>query len=71
MAPNLLGGKSPSDTGRTSALKNDIDFNLKLLNDTFPRLELHACLLTRTISLSYHSIHIVSMLFRLVTHYFT
>ncbi len=53
--PNLLK-KIQSITGRTFALKNDKDSNLKLLELMFPRLELHACTLTGTISLGYHGI---------------
>ena len=45
------------------------------LNCTFPRLTLHACALTRTISLSYRGIslsfHLVTEVFQLVTRYFT
>ena len=44
-------------------------------NCTFPRLTLHACALTRTISLSYRGIslsfHLVTEVFQLVTRYFT
>ncbi len=44
-------------------------------NCTFPRLTLHACALTRTISLSYRGIslsfHLVTEVFQLVTQYFT
>ncbi len=51
-------------------------------NCTFPRLTLHACALTHTISLSYHvislsyhvislSFHLVTEVFQLFTHYFT
>ncbi len=45
------------------------------LNCTFPRLTLHACTLTRTISLSYGGIslsfYLVTEVFQLVTGYFT
>ncbi len=44
-------------------------------NCTFPRLTLHACALTRTISLNYRGIslsfHLVTEVFQLVTCYFT
>ncbi len=44
-------------------------------NCTFPRLSLHACALTCTISLSYRGIslsfHLVTEVFQLVTRYFT
>ncbi len=44
-------------------------------NCTFPRLTLHACALTRTISLSYRGIslsfHLVTEVFQLFTHYFS
>ncbi len=56
-----------SNTGRAFVVQNDI-----VSNCTFSRLMLHACTLIRTISLSCCGISLsFSVLFHLVTHYFT
>ncbi len=64
---NLRSTAVETNMGRTSALKNGIVSNWEQINCKFSRLELHACALTRTISLSYHGILLVSVLFHLVT----
>ncbi len=59
----------PSNTGRASAVKNNIVSNYRnYSNCTFPRLTLHACALTHAISLSYRDI---SLSFHLVTEVFS